>query len=536
MQGFPLLRYGARKGQVAVADFAGLNQLPEIGAGELALLLDMLTDYAPALVARSPREIVRTYDWGTQAREIFAVTGATAAILADGVTTRLYVGGEYIGDLEADDRLLARFGKNALFGASKQYYNEETGALAAIEAAYTAEPGELSFAAGELTAAGVDAAGFAAGDGVEISGCAAHPENNKTAIVRATGPNVLTFDADTFTAGTEANDAVTIRHAFPDLDGAIEHNNRLWGYKGRTIYASKLGDFKNWNVFDGLSTDSYALDTGGTGDFTGVEVCNNHPVFFKENSVYEVYGTKPANFQTVVTACPNAGAETGFARAVANVAGALFYRSWQGIMIYSGGMPQLVSRRVPDLAQYPAIAAATDGRKYYAYCPAAAALPDRLYVYDTLTGQWAAETMQYPFAGGIAAQGGSIVALNDQLQELICTNSAGTGTPEGAYAWSLTTGQLGAESAAGKYNLELFVDAALAATETVRAYLRNEDDADFVGAGNIVNPAETAAARRIYRLRVSLRRGKLWSIRLAGSKPGTRIHSIRWRYAEGSER
>ena len=34
------------------------------------------------------------------------------------------------------------------------------------------------------------------------------------------------------------------------------------------IYASKLGDFRNWRCFEGLSTDSYAAARGSDGAFT----------------------------------------------------------------------------------------------------------------------------------------------------------------------------------------------------------------------------------------------------------------------------
>ena len=66
----------------------------------------------------------------------------------------------------------------------------------------------------------------------------------------------------------------------PELDFLCENENRLWGCKGDTIYASKLGDPFNWNVFDGVSTDSYAVDVGSAGDFTGCFAYRGYPVFF----------------------------------------------------------------------------------------------------------------------------------------------------------------------------------------------------------------------------------------------------------------
>ena len=59
----------------------------------------------------------------------------------------------------------------------------------------------------------------------------------------------------------------------PDMDYIVESNNRLWGCKyglvdGKVvneIYASKLGDFRNWRCYMGLSTDSYTLPWSSVG-------------------------------------------------------------------------------------------------------------------------------------------------------------------------------------------------------------------------------------------------------------------------------
>ena len=64
---------------------------------------------------------------------------------------------------------------------------------------------------------------------------------------------------------------VKLSRDIPDLDYVMESNNRLWGCRSEdnTIYASKLGDPLNWNYFQSLANDSYALDVGSDGEFTG---------------------------------------------------------------------------------------------------------------------------------------------------------------------------------------------------------------------------------------------------------------------------
>ena len=117
--------------------------------------------------------------------------------------------------------------------------------------------------------------GFAAGDGVTVSGCAAARLNGEK-VLQAVGENWVVFPG--IVAGNASQEAaVTISRTVPEMDFVVESGNRLWGCRyGMTdgeavneIYASKLGDFRNWRCFEGLSTDSYAAARGSDGAFTG---------------------------------------------------------------------------------------------------------------------------------------------------------------------------------------------------------------------------------------------------------------------------
>ena len=46
--------------------------------------------------------------------------------------------------------------------------------------------------------------------------------------------------------------SLTVKRTVPDLLYVCENENRLWGCDKTTIYASKLGDIFNWNVYDGM--------------------------------------------------------------------------------------------------------------------------------------------------------------------------------------------------------------------------------------------------------------------------------------------
>ena len=103
-----------------------------------------------------------------------------------------------------------------------------------------------------------------------------------------------------------------LERTVPIMDFVIESGNRLWGCRYgenadgtvvNEIYASKLGDFKNWFCYMGLSTDSYSVTCGTDGQWTGAITHLGYTLFFKENHLHKIYGNFPANYQVQTTAC-----------------------------------------------------------------------------------------------------------------------------------------------------------------------------------------------------------------------------------------
>ena len=138
-------------------------------------------------------------------------------------------------------------------------------------------------------------------------------------------------------------DAVTLERKAPKLDYVVECNNRLWGCSSEEneIYACKLGDATNWNCFAGLATDSYTVSVGSDGPFTGAAVQLGYVLFFKENCLHKVYGSKPSNFQVSMTACE--GVQPGSAKSLCMVGSTLYYKADHGVMAYDGSVPESVS-------------------------------------------------------------------------------------------------------------------------------------------------------------------------------------------------
>ncbi len=184
-----------------------------------------------------------------------------------------------------------------------------------------------------------------------------------------------------------------LERTMPIMDFVIESGNRLYGCRYgpaangevvNEIYASKLGDFRNWNCFMQISTDSWVNGVGTDGQFTGAITHKGYPLFFKENCVHKVYGNYPANFQIQTTECR--GVQKGCERSLATVNETLFYKARNAVCAYDGSLPTEVSYALGNEAYREAVGGA-NGNKYYI------SMADNLgayhlFVYDMAKGMW----------------------------------------------------------------------------------------------------------------------------------------------------
>lgn len=195
---------------------------------------------------------------------------------------------------------------------------------------------------------------FAEGDSVTMNSM--FSDINNGSLVRAIDKNyiivtgLLEGDPDSWHQTNDSSWQFTIRRAVPDLNYVCLDKNRLWGCiysEGadgtiiNEIYASKLGDPKNWNQFQGISTDSYRLSVGAPGLWTGCISFQGNPVFFKDNVIIKIYGSMPSNYQMSQTDAR--GVQYGSSRSLAIVDELLFYKSNADICAYDGSYPVSVS-------------------------------------------------------------------------------------------------------------------------------------------------------------------------------------------------
>lgn len=268
------------------------------------------------------------------------------------------------------------------------------------------------------------------------------------------------------------SDPVTVSRTMPIMDFVVESGNRLWGCRYgpaangdvvNEIYASKLGDFKNWNCFMSLSTDSYAVTVGTDGQFTGAVTHLGYPLFFKENFVHKIYGNYPANFQVQTTALR--GVQKGCERSLAIVNETLFYKASGGVCAYDGSLPSEVSYALGNQGYSDAVGGA-HGSKYYISMKDSEGTY-QLFVFDAGKGMWHREDNLR--AEAFCSCRGELYCIDYDSKEIITMLGSGE-EGEGTVEWMAETGEIGLSQPDMKYISRMTVRMAAEIGAEVRIY------------------------------------------------------------------
>ena len=359
-----------------IIKFGGIRYGEGATFGELEESRNLSSALLPVLTQRKGRKTVAAYGspTGLYARGKLCVVDGSSFIY-DGITA---------GTVTPGEKQFAAINTKIVIFPDKKYYDTDKGEFGDLEAAFTGA--SVSFAANSITksGAGFDAL-FSAGDAIDISGCTARPENNKTVIARSVTAAVITFSAGSLSAGTEAS--VTLKRSVPELTCICESDNRIWGASGSVIYASSLGDPKNFYVYDGLSTDSYSVAVGTDGEFTACIAYSNGVLFWKENCVHKLLGNQPSNYELYTYVLQ--GAKEGSEKSLVIINEVLYYHGRGGVFAFTGGAPELISENF-GARRYSGAVAGSDGERYYISMKDEAGVWG-LFVYDTLRGVWLRE-------------------------------------------------------------------------------------------------------------------------------------------------
>ena len=374
--------------------------------------------------------------------------------------------------------------------------------------------------------------GFKQYDGIRLSGLTGNEQVEKlngSQILYDVGESYLVIvglvdETTKVTSGT-----VKTARKVPSMDFITESGNRLWGCKYgivdgqavNAVYGSALGDFRNWNTFAGLSTDSYAADRGSDGVFTGAAAYLGTVLFFKEHSMERLYISAAGAHQITSLQCP--GVKQGSSRSLAVADGVLYFHGSGGVYAFDGSMPRLVSACFGDERYESAVGGAAEGRYWLS---ARRSGRDHLFVYDTARGLWHRQdglrVKQFAVSGGVlyglAADG--VTALQ--------------GAPDGDEAapdWYAETGELGLDTPEQKFLQRLELRLSPDSGAWVKAHVSYDEGRTWHYAGSLQGDGRRLRAGL---LAVRPVRCPQLRLRLTGHG-GCRIYSISAVYERGSD-
>ena len=240
---------------------------------------------------------------------------------------------------------------------------------------------------------------------------------------------------------------VQVERKIPDLDFVTECDNRVWGCssKENVIYACKLGDPTNWFSYRGIAADSYAVTVGSDGAFTGAATCMGYVLFFKENGLHKLYGTKPSDYQMSSIQC--SGVAKGAHQSLCVINETLYYLSMDGVMAWDGSLPTKVSASLDETAMSRVTRAAAGGLvgRYYLHTESPGG--QRLLVYDTEKGLWHEEDA----TGWAMCSTGRQLYLWDKEAIWAADGSREAGGEEDTVEYEAVTGDIGLGDPDDKY-------------------------------------------------------------------------------------
>ena len=395
-----------------------------------------------------------------------------------------------------------------------------------------------------ISADDLDIDPFAQYDGVTISGIKSEKlqDLNASTVIWAMGQgeghtNYIVVSGiidETVTQDCAAEGAISIERRAPQMDFVVEAGNRLWGCRYGTdhagefvneIYASKLGDFKNWSCFMGIATDSWVGSVGSQGPFTGAANIGGYPVFYKENCKHKVWISDSGAHQISTTPCQ--GVKLGCDRSVAAVGGAVIYKSARGFCVDDGGMPEEIKDTI-DAAKYSKAVGCVHDGKYYV-----SVMDTRnnwhLFVYDFAKKLWHREDGFHALA--ICSDGDSTVyAVNadtDQIVDLLGKQGA---AESDKIHWMAETGEMGLESPDRKYISRLDLRLSMEVGAELTVYVQYDTEPEWMVLGSI-----RGTSLQTFSLPLRLRRCDHFRLRFEG-EGDIKLYSITKTIVKGSDR
>ena len=262
----------------------------------------------------------------------------------------------------------------------------------------------------------------------------------------------------------------------------LECNNRLWGCRYGTsaygdfvneLYAAQQGNFKNWYMFSGISTDSYVASCGASGPFTGAINFNGRPLFFKENHYYLVSGDYPAEYG--YSEGPIKGVQEGSGKSLVVIDRVAYSKGVDGVYAFDGYSATCISAAFGDV-YYKNARAGAYRNKYYI------TMQDEndvwhMFVYDTKKGLWHKEDNQQ--VDFFYTDGNILYFVSDGFIQSVDAETlpqiVRLDTPEPPVEWMAKTGNLTTGIPYKKYLSKLNVRMKVHKGASVRIFIQYDE-------------------------------------------------------------
>jgi hypothetical protein len=514
---------GEKSIQKMILTFKGYNHNLSIGDGEFYDMQNLSSRLYPLLSTRLPRGTVKSFIQPN------GLADKNVLVYVDG--TNFYYNDVVRGTVTNGPKQLISMGTYILIFPDKKFYNISTGEYGSLEN-HISMAGAISISGCTQDGVSADAAtslytkisatgigmGFKQYDGVTISGCTVSSLNGVKIIYYVTNDYIVI--AGKIGVATSQSGGLTIDRNVPDMDFLTENNNRIWGCSSakHEIYSSKLGDPFNWNCYEGISTDSYAATIGSDGDFTGAITYLGYALFFKEECVHKVYGSKPSNYQVIENTIP--GVAKSCHKSLSIINGTLYYMSRSGVMAYEGGLPERISYAFGDKTYTDGVAGAY-GDKYY--ISVKEGITYHLFVHDTKLNLWHREDNTQALY--FTEYDGKLYYIDGATKILKTV----TGNDTDIIYWKAEFSDFTEKTMNQKYvsRLQLRLE-----TENERSIF----DVDIQYDGNGVWEKVTSTSgmiRKNYNIPIKIRRCEYYTLRLSGQGQ-FKLYGIEKTYTEGS--
>ena len=366
-------------------------------------------------------------------------------------------------------------------------------------------------------------------DGVNISGFSGESLNGSH-ILYGQGEDYIIIVGSCRNAETLQAGQLTITRKMPDMDYVIECQNRLWGCKYGTvggkqineIYCCKLGDFKNWEYYAGISMDSYRASCGTDGAWTGAVNYLGYPMFFKADCLHKVYVSAEGAHQ--IDSVPCRGVAPGCSESLAIVDNQLVYAGMDGMCAYDGSLPTAIGQVLGKELFRDAIAASFRNKYYVSMRGSESGWC--LFAFDVSKGIWCKEDDTQVKAMARCADALYAIDMDDKIISLA---GEAEGKEEDELQWSATTGIIGYTDANHKYVSRFVIRMKLDNGATARFDIEYDSSGAWRSCGNVRGNGLRSTVLPIRPVRCDHFR-----IRIQG-KGNVRIYSVSRMYERGSD-